>query len=420
LAVRAQLGGEKEQDDMTIERTSKIGGALIAVVLTSVALLPGRGTTQAAPEATGSTAVAKSQTTEKPSAALIAEGQRVFRFDTFGDEKLWTDTLRLHEVVEKNVDPTTALKVGLKVDADVLPPGTLKKVDLKSPATTVALLKMNAVVGLQATVDANNRITRLGVTCALCHSTVDDSVMPGIGRRKDGWPNRDLNVGAIIALSPALPADKKAVYASWGPGKYDPRYNQDGKNTPLVLPPAYGLAQVKNETYTAEGPISYWNAYVAVTQMGGQGNFTDSRLGIDVKHSPDMVSSKLPALRAYQHSLPAPPPPAGSFDAPIAQRGRVLFERSCASCHVGGSGTDNNSGTLHPPADTGVDGAYAARTANKAYRTTPLRALWQHPPYFHDGSAATLADVVAHYNRVRKLGLTPEQQRELIEYLKSL
>jgi mono/diheme cytochrome c family protein len=349
----------------------------------------------------------------------IAEGQRIFRFETFGDEQLWTDTLRLNEVVKKNVDPTTALKVGLKVDADVLPAGILEKVDLKSPATTIALLKMNAVGGLQATVDSNNHITRLGVTCALCHSTVDNSVMAGIGRRKDGWPNRDLNVGAIIALSPVLAADKKAVYQSWGPGKYDPRYNQDGKNTPLVLPPAYGLAQVKNETYTAEGPISYWNAYVAVTQMGGQGNFSDPRLGIDVKHSPDMVTSKLPALRAYQHSLPAPPPPAGSVDTAVAERGQVVFDRTCASCHVGGSGTDNNGGALHPPADTGVDGAYAARTANKAYRTTPLRALWQHPPYFHDGSAATLADVVAHYNRVRRLGLTAEQQRDLVEYLKS-
>jgi len=319
------------------------------------------------------------------------------------------------------VDPTTALKVGLKVDADVLPPGILGKVDLKSPATTVALLKLNAVVGLQATVDANNHIVRLGVTCALCHSTVDDSVMPGIVRRKDGWPNRDLNVGAIIALSPVLSADKKAVYESWGPGKYDPRYNQDGKNTPLVLPPAYGLARVENETYTAEGPISYWNAYVAVTQMGGQGNFSDPRLGIDVKHSPDMVSAKLPALRAYQHSLPAPAPPAGSFDVAAAKRGRVLFDRSCVSCHVGGSGTDNNNnGKLHKPSETGVDGAYAARTANKAYRTTPLRALWQHPPYFHDGSAATLADVVAHYDRVRALGLSAEQQRDLVAYLKSL
>ena len=173
--------------------------------------------------------------TQKPPAALVAEGKQVFRFETFGDEKLWTDTLRLHEVIEKSVDPTTALKVGLKVDADVLPPGILKKVDLASPATTVALLKMNAVVGLQATIDANNHITKLGVTCALCHSTVDNSVMPGIGKRQDGWPNRDLDVGAIIALSPALPADKKAIYSSWGPGKYDPRFNQDGKSTPLVL-----------------------------------------------------------------------------------------------------------------------------------------------------------------------------------------
>ena len=378
------------------------------------------GTTKPEAEGTPPAATAEPRPTQESSSAEIAEGQRVFRFETFGDEQLWTDKLGLNEVVEKHVDPTTALKVGLKVDADVLPAGILEKVDLKSPATTVALLKMNAVVGLQATVDADNHITRLGVTCALCHSTVDNSVMPGIGRRMDGWPNRDLNVGAIIALSPALAADKKAVYQSWGPGKYDPRYNQDGKSTPLVLPPAYGLAQVTNETYTAEGPIWYWNAYVAVTQMGGQGNFSDPRLGIDVKHSPDMVTSKLPALRAYQHSLPAPPPPAGSFDPAIAERGRTVFDRTCARCHVGGSGTDNNGGILHPPADTGVDGAYAARTANKAYRTTPLRGLWQHPPYFHDGSAATLADVVAHYDRVRKLGLTADQRRDLLEYLRSL
>ena len=250
----------------------------------SFAIVAGACGTKPAAEAAPS-AVAAPQARQESTPAQVAEGQRVFRFETFGDEQLWTDKLRLHEVVEKNVDPTTALKVGLKVDADVLPAGILEKVDLKSPATTVALLKMNAVVGLQATVDANNHITRLGVTCALCHSTVDNSVTAGIGRRKDGWPNRDLNVGAIIALSPALTADKKAVYQSWGPGKYDPRYNHDGKNTPLVLPPAYGLAEIKNETYTAEGPISYWNAYVAITQMGGQGNFSDPRLGIDVKHA---------------------------------------------------------------------------------------------------------------------------------------
>jgi mono/diheme cytochrome c family protein len=353
-------------------------------------------------------------------AELVREGQKIFRFDTFGDEQLWTGKLGLSKVVEENVDPTTALKVGLKVDAEALPPGILEKVDLKSPATTVALLKMNAVVGLVAKVDANDHITSLGVTCALCHSTVDNSVQPGIGKRMDGWPNRDLDVGKIISLSPALTADQKKVYTSWGPGKYDPRYNQDGKNTPLVLPPAYGLAKVKNETYTAEGPISYWNAYVAVTQMGGQGNFSDARLKVDVKHTPDLVTPKLPALRAYQHSLAAPKPPAGSYDSVAASRGKTVFDRNCASCHVGGNGTDNNDGKMHAPAETGMDGAYAARTRTAAYRTTPLRGLWQHPPYFHDGSAKTLDDVVDHYNDKRALKLTSEQRDDLAEYLKSL
>jgi len=357
----------------------------------------------------------------KHDAATLAEGKQIFRFDTFGDEVLWTDKLQMHQVVESSVDPVTALAVGLKVDADALPPGILGTVDLNSPATTVALLKLDAVVGLKATVDADNHITRLGVTCALCHSTVDDSVQHGIGHRKDGWPNHDLNVGAIIALSPALTAEQKAVYNSWGPGKYDPRYNIDGLSTPLVLPPAYGLAKIRNETYTAEGPISYWNAYVAVTQMGGQGNFSDPRLGIEITHTPDLVTSKLPALRAYQHSLPAPPPPAGSYDAVAATRGRAVFGRNCMGCHVGGDGTDNNGGNkLHAPEETGVDGAYAARTANKAYRTTPLRGLWQHPPYFHDGSATTLADVVTHYNQARQLHLTTQQQADLVEYLKTL
>jgi mono/diheme cytochrome c family protein len=411
-----EMAALKRQTAGSTRRTPHVHIATLAfAALAAGAGLAAFGTRTMAPEGAQTAQPAATS----GSADLIAEGQKAFRFDTFGDEQLWTDKLRLHEVVETTVDPTTALKVGIKVDADVLPPGILGKVDLKSPATTVALLKMNAIVGLQATIDANNHITRLGVTCAFCHSTVDNSVMPGIGRRKDGWPNRDLNVGAIIALSPVLSADKKAVYNSWGPGKYDPRYNLDGKSTPLVIPPAYGLANVKNETYTAEGPISYWNAYVAVTQMGGRGNLSDPRLGIDVKHSPDLVTPKLAALRAYQHSLPSPPPPAGTFDAAVAEHGRALFDRTCATCHVGGSGTDNNTGKLHAPSETGVDGAYAARTANKAYRTTPLRALWQHAPYFHDGSAATLADVVAHYNRVRTLNLTAQQQRELVEYLKS-
>lgn len=351
---------------------------------------------------------------------LVKDGQQIFRFDTFGDEQLWTDKLGLHKVVEQKVDPATALKVGLKVDADALPPGILDKADLSDPATTVALLKLNAVVGLKAEVDAANHITKLGVTCALCHSTVDDAVKPGIGHRLDGWPNRDLNVGAIIALSPALTADQKKVYSSWGPGKYDPRYNQDGKSTPLVLPPAYGLAKIKNETYTAEGPISYWNAYVAVTQMGGQGNFNDTKLGIDVKHSPDLVTPKLPALRAYQHSLEAPRAEMAAMDSAGAKNGRQIFDKNCASCHVGGGGTDNDSGKLHQPVETGMDDAYAMRTRNKAYRTTPLRGLAHHAPYFHDGSAETLEDVVKHYDKVRKLELSADQQQNLVEYLKTL
>ena len=359
------------------------------------------------------------QQSSRLSPATIAEGQRIFRYDTFGDEQLWTDRLRMHEVVQ-TIDPLTALAIGLKVDADALPPGILDSVDLEDPATTVALLKLNAVVGVQASVDADNRITRLGITCALCHSTVDDSVLPGIGHRLDGWPNLDLDPGRIIALSPALSEETKAVYNSWGPGKYDPRFNIDGLSTPLVLPPAYGLHGIRNETYTGDGPVSYWNAYVAVTQMGGHGNFRDDRLGIDIVQTPDLVTSKLPALRAYQLSLRAPAPPPGSYDAAAALRGQAVFARNCMNCHVGGDGTDNNSGRLHAPEETGMDGAYAARTANKAYRTTPLRGLWQHPPYFHDGSAATLEDVVTHYDTVLQLQLTEAQRADLAEYLRTL
>lgn len=362
------------------------------------------------------------------SAQNLAAGRQIFRYETFGDEQFWTDTARMHEVVQKSVSPATALSVGLKVDADAIPADVAAaikagKVDLDDPATTVTLLKLNAVVGLKGTVTTVNgkdNLTRLGITCALCHSTVDNSFSKGIGRRKDGWPNRDLNVGAIIALSPAITPAQKAVYNSWRPGKYDPRFNLDGKSTPLVLPPAYGLARVKNETYTAEGPISYWNAYVAVTQMHGHGNFSDPRLGINIRQTPDMVGPKLASLRAYQHSLESPPPPAGSFDNAAAGRGQVLFNQSCVTCHVGVNNTDNNTGVLHAPSETGQDAGYALRTANKAYRTTPLRGLWQHAPYFHDGSAATLEDAVAHYNRFRRLNLTVAQQRDLVEYLKSL
>ena len=362
--------------------------------------------------------------------ALAAEGKAIFRYDTFGDEKYWTDTLRMHEVIQGAVSPRAALGVGLKVDVEALPQSVRDalaagQIDLDDPAVTVTLLKLNAVVGAQGrveTINGRDTLTRFGITCALCHSTVDNSFAPGIGKRLDGWPNTTLNPGAIVALSPAVPAATKAVLNGWGPGKYDPRINFDGKNTPLVLPPAYGLRGVDKETFTAEGPVSYWNAYVAVTQMHGQGNFSDPRIGVNIVQTPDLVTPKLPALREYQLSLQAPPAPAGTFDAAAAERGRVIFAGAakCASCHAGATFTDVNSGTLHAPAETGMDPAYAARTSQKAYRTTPLRGLWQHAPYFHDGSAATLMAVVEHYNTVRSLNLSDAQKRDLVEYLKTL
>ncbi|HEX6939059.1 MAG TPA: c-type cytochrome [Longimicrobiales bacterium] len=351
---------------------------------------------------------------------LVAEGREIFRYDTFGDESFWTDTLRLHEVVQ-TVDPTTALAVGLKVDASAVPPEVLANADLTDPATTVALLRLDAVVGVQAEVDDQGNITRLGITCALCHSTVDDAVADGIGNRLDGWPNRDLNVGAIVALSPALDSASKAKLNSWGPGYYDAYWNRDGESDPVVIPPAYGLRQVALETYTGEGPVSYWNAYVAVTQMHGQGSFADARLGIAIEREPDLVTPKLPALREYQFSLEAPPPPDGSFNAAAAARGQDIFNGvgQCATCHRPES-QFTDAPTLHAAPETGMDGRRAARGTTGRYRTTPLRGLWQHPPYFHDGSAATLADVVAHYNDVLDLGLTEQQRADLVEYLKSL
>ena len=361
-----------------------------------------------------------------PDARLTAsaeEGKRIFRDDTFGDEQFWTDTLHMNEVVERELRPLEALGLGLKVDLDRL---NLLKFLIHNPfgtSGTRELLRQNAVVGVKASFNKNGGIERLGITCALCHSTVDNALLPGIGHRVDGWPNRDLNVGKIIAMGRGLTPQQIAVYRSWGPGKYDPRFNIDGKSTPLVLPPAYGLAAVKNETFTAEGPISYWNAYVAVTQMHGHGNFSDPRLGINIVQTPDMVTPKLAALREYQHSLltpSAPVNPAMIVSPGSAARGRLVFNTNCARCHIDGNLTDNNTGVLHAPSETGMDGAYAARTTVKMYRTTPLRGLWQHAPYFHDGSAKTLDDVVNHYNRVRNLNLTGGQKDDLVNYLKSL
>jgi cytochrome c5/mono/diheme cytochrome c family protein len=372
-----------------------------------------------------------------PDARLLAEGQAVFRFDTFGDESQWTDTLRMHEVIRSTVDPTTALAVGLKVDAEALPATVVQSIrdgslDLNSPATTVALLKLNAVVGFQGTVEVINgkdTLTRVGVTCALCHSTVDNALAPGIGKRLDGWANRDLNPGAIIALSPALNATMKAVYNSWGKGKYDPRFNQDGKNGPQVIPPAYGLEGMHAITSTGDGDdVSYWNRYVGITQMGGHGTFVEPRTGVKVTNgTDDQITSKLPALRAYQLSLLPPPPPPGSFDANAAARGKLIFDGAgrCASCHSGAQMTDANE-KLHLPSDVvsepepGGTPSYASRSATKRYRTPPLRGLWQHPPYFHNGTAATTEQVVQNYNDKQALGLTAAQISDLAQYLKSL
>jgi len=363
--------------------------------------------------------------------ATIASGQTIFRKDTYGDESFWTDTLKMHEVIRTSVSPATALSVGLKVDVDALPAAVKtalqnKTIDLNSPATTVTLLKLGAVVGVIGHVDANNNLTSVGITCALCHSTVDNSFATGIGHRRDGWPNRDLNVGKIVSLSQAITPAQRAVYESWGPGMYDPRFNLDGKNMPVVIPPAFGLRDVKREIYTADDTISYWNAYVAITQMHGHGHFADPRIGVNVNNPPDQVSSKLAALRAYQFSLETPKARAGTFDAAAASRGRAVFigVAKCSSCHTGSALTDVNEGVLHTPAEVGQDAAYAQRSGTKKYRTTPLRGLSNPPqlkgPYFHDGKAKTLDEVVDHYVKLKGLQLTARQKADLIEYLKSL
>jgi cytochrome c5/cytochrome c553 len=367
------------------------------------------------------------------------DGKAIFRFDTFGDEQLWTDVLRMHEVLA-DVSPRTALSVGLSVDVEALPPALVSalqagQVNLDDPAVTRQLLELNAVVGVVGKV-AGSQIRSIGITCALCHSTVDNSLAPGIGRRLDGWAPRNLNVGAILALSPAL-AGLKAELNGWGPGKYDPRHHFfDGTNIvplntptlPVVLPSIFGLQGINFETFTGDGPISYWNSYVGVGQMGGHGNFSDPRLGISIAQTPDLVTPKLPALLAYQLSLKAPAAPAGSFNRQAARRGEAVFNGAarCASCHIPPAYTDVNNAPdpsmplLHAPAEVGQDPRYAQRSATKLYRTTPLRALWQHPPYFHDGSAADLGAVVNHYYRLFGLQLTERQKQDLVEFLKSI
>ena len=370
------------------------------------------------------------------------DGREIFRFDTFGDEQLWTDTFRLQEAIE-TVTPATALAVGLKVDADALPPPVIRAIesgqlDVDDTRVTRRLLEMNAVVGVIGKV-SGHRIKSIGITCALCHSTVNDSLGPGIGRRLDGWPNLDLDVGKIVALAPGFPDELREEFQTWGPGKYDPRHHVfDGTNIidlhpgtpslPVVIPPAYGLRGVGFETFTGDGPIWYWNSYVGVTQMGGHGSFSDPRIGVSVTQKPDRVTRKLAALLAYQLSLNAPPPPAGSFNTAAAARGQAIFNGvgQCSTCHIPPTYTDVSSGPdpsvplLHSAAEVGADPGYAARSATGLYRTTPLRALWQHPPYFHDGRAADLRTVVNHYDAFFSLGLTDAEKDDLVEFLKSL
>ena len=397
---------------------------------------------------------------------MIEEGRRIFRFDTFGSEAFWGDALQLHKAIAgaKNggagggVSPKSALAVGLKVDAEALPAALVAqikagKVDLDDPATTLALLKLNAVVGVTGKFDSAGRIQSMGIQCAFCHSTVDDSFAPGIGKRLDGWANRDLNVGAIVSLAPNLKpftdllrvdeATVKKVLASWGAGRYDAlldkdgkAFRPDGKQAGTVIPPAFGLAGVNLSTSTGFGSVPYWNAYVAATQMHGMGTFFDRRLASadqypvaaksgagNTKATPDVITPKLAALHFYQIAIPAPKAPAGSFDKAAAARGKALFNEKaqCATCHVAPLFTEPGH-NLHTPAEMGVDSFQADRSPTRMYRTAPLAGLWTHQKggFYHDGRFATLQDVLSHYDRNFKLGLSDQEKAELIEYLKSL
>jgi len=409
---------------------------------------------------------------------LIAQGKQIFRFDTFGDEDFWGGQLRLHEAIEgeqfggvgPGVSPATALEVGLKVDVNALPKSLQRqlkrgRVDLNDPAVTLALLKLNAVVGVTGFFNSDGSLKSVGIQCALCHSTVDNSFAPGIGKRLDGWANRDLNVGTIVALSPDLSpfqnllgVDRDTVVAvlnSWGPGKFDAALALDGKafnpvqrtdgvvtgtdvSGATLIPPAFGLAGVNLHTWTGWGSVPYWNAFVANIEMHGKGNFYDPRLDNAVQfpiaaangfgniQSPvDLITPKLPALHAYQLLLLAPLPPHGSFNVRAAARGQALFARDgkaqCASCHVPPLFTESGW-NLHTPAEMGIDSFQADRSPDLMYRTAPLKGLWTHTKggFYHDGRFAALLDVVNHYDTLFSLGLTEHEKSDLVEYLKSL
>jgi hypothetical protein len=412
------------------------------------------------------TAAGGGQPVQAQASQLVEQGRQIFRFDTFGDEKFWGDSLKLHRAVAgaanggvgPGLSPRAALGVGLKVDVDALPPELQQalaagEVNLDDPAVTLALLRLNAVVGVTGFFDAGGGLRSMGIQCALCHSTVDDSFAPGIGHRLDGFAARDLNVGAIVSLAPDLRpvarllgtdvATVKRVLAAWGPGKFDAElfldgkgFRPDGKTAATLIPPAYGLAGVNLHTYTGWGSVPYWNAFVANLEMHGQGVFYDPRLDNakqfpvaarnrsgHVTNSPDLITPKLAALHFYQLALAAPKPPDGSFDPAAAARGAELFraKAECATCHVPPLFTEPGW-NLHTPAEIGIDRFQADRSPTHRYRTTPLKGLWAHQKggFYHDGRFATLGDVVDHYNRFFKLRLTSGERRDLVEYLKSL
>lgn len=398
--------------------------------------------------------------------AMLKEGRQIFRYDTFGSEAFWGDTLQLHKTIAgaKNggvgpgVSPKTALAVGLKVDSDALPAALKKqlaagKVNLDDPATTIALLKLNAVVGVTAFTNKDGSVRSMGIQCAFCHSTVDNSFAPGIGKRLDGWPNQDLNVGAIVSLAPNLKpftellgvdvATVKKVLASWGPGRYDAFLNKDGKafrpdgkQAGTLIPPAFGLAGVDLATSTGSGSVTYWNAYVGVTQMHGLGTYFDARFSDkdqypvsaksgawNTRETPDRVTAKLAALHFYQLSMPAPKAPAGSYDKAAFERGKTIFNGrgQCATCHVPPLFTEPGH-NLHTPSEIGIDSFQADRSPTHMYRTAPLAGLWAHQKrgFFHDGRFATLLDVVNHYNTQFDLRLNDAQKSDLVEYLKGI
>ncbi|HEX8171360.1 MAG TPA: hypothetical protein VF824_12540 [Thermoanaerobaculia bacterium] len=398
--------------------------------------------------------------------STVRRGRAIFRDDTFGDEVFWGDTLKLHRAIAgaahggvgPGVSPKTALAVGLKVDANAIPVEVAQKikrgeVNLEDPATTLALLQLDAVIGVKGHFDANGNLSSMGITCALCHSTVDDSFAPGIGNRLDGWANRDLNVGAIVALAPELSAlasllrtdeaTVRTVLNSWGPGKFDAEllmdgkaFRPDGKPAATLIPPAFGLAGVNLHTWTGWGSVTHWNAFVSNLEMNGRGTFYDPRLNdaakfpiaaragfANVRPAQDLVTAKLPALHFYQLAIDAPKPPANSFDAAAAARGQQVFNTTaqCARCHVPPIFTEPGW-NMHTAEEIGIDDFQAKRSPDERYRTAPLRGLWTHQKggFYHDGRFATLAEVVDHYDRVLTLQLSADQKRDLVEYLKSL